>query len=165
MNILPLFSVLGVEGEKTPHQKIQKERNFKMKNAKKIVSIALCAIIMVLVFATAASAAEATPFYNNVRDVIMNFYIENGIATVIVDYSGYSGITTRATINCIIDQRVLLFFWSGIYEQTIVTLNVSRLEVFECQVPSGTYRATIECTFAGSGGADDVIRRQLTASY
>ena len=135
-----------------------------MKNAKKIVSITLCAVIMVLVFATAVSAAEATPYYN-VHNVLIDFFIEDGIATATVDYSGYSGIMTKATIKCTIEKRSFLFFWSDVYEQEFVTLNVNKTVVFEYPVSSGTYRATIECTFSGTGGADDVVTKQLTASY
>ena len=136
-----------------------------MKNAKKIISITLCAVIMVLVFATAVSAAEATPYYNNFNNAMINFHIEDGIATATVDYSGYSGIMTKATIKCTIEKRSFLFFWSDVYEQEFVTLNVNKTIVFEYPVSSGTYRATIECTFSGTGGADDVVTKQLTASY
>ena len=76
-----------------------------MKNAKKIISITLCAVIMVLVFATAVSAAEATPYYNNVHNVLIDFFIEDGIATATVDYSGLPGITTQVTIKCTIEKR------------------------------------------------------------
>ena len=136
-----------------------------MKNAKKIVSITLCAVIMVLVFATAVSAAEATPYYNNFNSAMINFRIEDGIATATVDYSGLLGITSKVTIKCTIEKRSFLFFWSDVYEHKIVTLNGSGTEIFEYQVSPGTYRATIECTFSGTGGADDVVTKQLTASY
>ena len=135
-----------------------------MKNAKKIISITLCAVIMVLVFATAVSAAEATPYYNNVHNVLIDFFIEDGIATATVNYSGLPGITTQVTIKCTIEKRSFLFFWSDVYEQKTVTINVSGTKIFEYQVSPGTYRATIECTFSGGGGADDVITKQLTAS-
>ena len=91
------------------------------------------------------------------------FQIENGVAILGVEYSGYLGVTTSAVIESKI-QKKILFWWFDVnngqtnntwvdtfstwYGRTQHTLGISE---------SGSYRAVIKYTISGSGGSDDII--------
>ena len=136
---------------------------------KKVISIMLCAILLVCGFETFALASNANdgimPCYNNVGGVDSRFSIVDGDAIVSISYSGYPGVTTGARITVQLQKRNLLVFWKDVTEWENVSDRESGTFTYSRPVSSGTYRVKIRCEISGSGGATDVIEEELQASY
>ena len=140
---------------------------------KKIITLAFSIIfISAFIFQTSAFAisSEKELFRNNNTAYTQtSFNISNtGEASVFVKYSGYSGITSGATIEITIKKNILLFFWTTVISETY---NISRESYFNTYTydlsenGSGTYKCFVTYTVSGSGGPDDVIPFEDTASY
>lgn len=136
---------------------------------KKVISIILCAVLLLCGLQTFAFASDANdeimPCYNNAAVVESSFNIVNGNAKVLVSYTGYAGVTTGARITIQLQKRNLLVFWKDVTEWEEVSYNA--VDMFEHSYPvsSGTYRVKIRCEISGSGGATDVIEKELQDSY
>lgn len=135
---------------------------------KKKVSIILSLVfIVIFIFQLSVIASDISLFNNNVGTTNSSFSISSvGEACVVVDYMGYKDVTTGATINITIEKRNLLFFWNDVITETITCDNYHYTNEFYYQLEdSGTYRCTVEYVISGTGGADDVITFEDTASY
>ena len=118
-------------------------------------------------FSTTVSANEITPYYNNTANTSTTFSItDDGEANVSVRYSGRSGVTTGATITVKIEKRNLLVFWNEVVNDVYYFREASHAETFVYQLEkTGTYRCTVDYLISGTGGADDEITFQDTATY
>ena len=118
-------------------------------------------------FATTISANAITPYYNNVENTRTTFFItENGEANVSIRYTGSSDVATGATVRIKIEKRNLLVFWTEVIVDIHYFREASHAETFVYQLEkSGTYRCTVDYLISGTGGADDEIVFQDTASY
>lgn len=127
----------------------------------------ICFIVILSCFYTVAFASDdgISPYFNNVVRTSTDLYIENDIATVMVSYSGYSGVTTNAVITTKIQKRFLLVFWQDVEgaSWTDYATGVYYSNTHSISVKSGTYRAQVEYTIYGSGGAADVITDEIEA--
>ena len=112
-------------------------------------------------------ASNISLYNNNTSNTATGFSIsETGLATVHVDFTGYSGVTTGATINITIEKRSFLFFWNDVVTETITVDTYRYDNEFYYQLEDkGTYRCTVEYIVSGSGGADDVLTFEDTATY
>lgn len=116
---------------------------------------------------TAALADGIMPLNNNTSLTSTDFYIsDSGLATVDLKYNGFTDITTGATITIKIEKRFLLVIWNDVVSDTITVTGERYSDTLYYQLEkSGTYRCTVVYTVSGSGGADDVITFEKTASY
>ena len=88
---------------------------------KKIISLLLCAIILVNTFGVCSLAANETdstliptPYFNNTSSIEVTFLINSsGLGTVATSYVGTSGITTHADISIKLEKK-FLFFWTDV---------------------------------------------------
>ena len=132
----------------------------------------LC-LIFVLVFAMSALLASPilasgiSLFNNNTDSTSTNFSItDTGEARVRVSYAGYPNVTTGATICIKIEKRNLLVFWNEVVNDVYYFREASHAETFVYQLEkTGTYRCTVDYLISGTGGADDEITFQDTATY
>ena len=136
---------------------------------KKITSIMLVVLFcFFMVVPISALENGATPRYNNVQLTDASFYISSeGKAEIVIDYNGYEGVTTGATITSKI-QKKTLWWWNdvddaswtdevtGHYNTVVHYFNLSK---------SGTYRLVYEYQIRGSGGAADVISGNLEDKF
>ena len=130
-------------------------------------------LIFALVFTMSALlsspilASGISLFNNNTASTSTNFSItDTGEARVRVNYEGYPGVTTGATITVKIEKRNLLVFWNEVVNDVYYFREASHAETFIYQLEKkGTYRCTVDYLISGTGGADDEITFQDTATY
>ena len=130
-------------------------------------------LIFALVFTMSALlsspilASGISLFNNNTASTSTNFSItDTGEARVRVNYEGYPGVTTGATITVKIEKRNLLVFWNEVVNDVYYFREASHAETFVYQLEkTGTYRCTVDYLISGTGGADDEITFQDTATY
>jgi hypothetical protein len=112
-------------------------------------------------------ASGISLFNNNTASTSTNFSItDTGEARVRVNYEGYPGVTTGATITVKIEKRNLLVFWKEVVNDVYYFREESHAETFVYQLEkTGTYRCTVDYLISGTGGADDEITFQDTKTY
>ena len=90
---------------------------------------------------------------------------DNGLATVIVSYVGYEGITSCGIISIKIQKRFLLAFWQDVDggAWTDYSSDVSYINSHSISVKSGTYRVQVEYQIYGTGGDTDIITEENQA--
>ena len=134
---------------------------------KKVVSIILCAVILLssVVIPAFAEEMQMSPRANNVAVTESSFEIIDGNAVMCAMYRGYEGVTTGAHITIKLEKRSLLVFWNDITEFEINHTGVNgAFERIYYSLEDGTYRATITYEISGSGGAADVIEDVIKKS-
>lgn len=129
----------------------------------------IVALLMIIALGThAVVMADDASLYNNNTGMMNSSFVitETGEAIVGVNYEGYTGVTTGATITIKIEKRTLLFFWSDVVDETITAVGDSYFKEFYYQLEDkGTYRCTVVYTVSGTGGADDVLTFEDTEKY
>lgn len=131
----------------------------------KILSFMLVFMMLVSVFAT---SVQATSTYTNQTAMTnTNFYIDStGMADVSVCYSGVEGLTTQAKITITISKRSFLFFWNEVVTTTLYSTEIDYSYIYSYQLSSkGTYKCEVEYCVSGTGGADDILTFEDTATY
>jgi hypothetical protein len=133
---------------------------------KRVLSVLLVAV-MLATFAASVFANDISLYNNNTGTTATNFVISStGLAMVAYKYSGYTGITTGATIEIKIQKRNLLIFWSDIVTETISATGELCDEVYTYQLSGkGTYKCTVTYTVYGTAGEADVIPFERTVTY
>ncbi len=142
---------------------------------KKLISVILCASVLLSMLVTVASAegnAGIEPCLNNTSMATTGFEIEDGVAYITLCYAGYTGIATGATITSKIQKKFLLFFWKDVdngmpnNEWINVIVGDNFLGGHSLELTSkGTYRAVVEYVIRGSGGSDDVLNAEVECKY
>ncbi|MBE6673892.1 MAG: hypothetical protein E7596_02160 [Ruminococcaceae bacterium] len=141
-----------------------------MKMRNRILSLTLLAILMVSLAMSAFATTEGgiTPYFNNMSTAEATFIIdENGIGTITYTCRGYRGITTSIVVDTKIEKQsgsswVQVEGASWTDRSTLYyCINEHSVQLTE----GGTYKATLTYTVSGSGGADDVITREIEKTY
>lgn len=134
---------------------------------RRITFIVALVMIIALGTHTVVMADDVSLCNNNTGMMNSGFAIsETGEASVLVNYEGYTNVTTGATITIKIEKRTLLFFWSDVIDETITAVGDSYFNEFHYQLEDkGTYRCTVVYTVSGTGGADDVLTFEDTEKY
>ena len=140
-----------------------------MKAVKRIGFLALAiATLLVFTLHTFASENAITPRYNNTGSTEATFYINSdGLATVSYTCIGYRGVTTNIVVDIQLQKKVL-WWWNDVDGATFTDQSSEYYCTNEHSYQlskSGTYKAIITYTVYGSGGAADVITRELEDSY
>lgn len=139
---------------------------------KKILSVfsfvfALLLLMQVTIFA--AQPGNDSIQNNNVKSTSTSFSISaSGEADVDVYYCGIANVTSGATIDVVIKKNTFLFFWSTVVDESYNISDVTYNDTYSYDLSSngsGTYKCFVTYTISGSGGADDVIPFEDTASY
>lgn len=122
---------------------------------------------MVLVSVLATSIQAASTYTNQTAMTNTNFYIsDSGLADVAVLYEGREGLTTQAKITITISKRSFLFFWNEVVTTTLYSTEIYYSYVYSYQLSSkGTYKCEVEYCISGTGGADDILTFEDTATY
>ena len=140
---------------------------------KRLLSMFLVIVTLILLTLPAAAGGEATPFYNNTVKTPTNFGISSsGVATVSLSYTGIRGVTSGATITTYLEKKILGLFWTRVdlgnandewvdtsESYTYATSHSVQLE------GKGTYRASVIYEVSGSGGATDVVPYEMEKVY
>ena len=124
-------------------------------------------ILLTAIFSTSVFAGNISLYNNNTMINNTSFTItDSGEARVSYQYVGYEDITTGAEITIKIEKRNLLIFWNDIVEETVVVTGIRYTGMYKYQLSkTGTYRCTVTYRVSGTGGADDVITFEDTATY
>lgn len=95
-----------------------------------------------------------------------------GLAELAINYTGNSSSFTDITVESYIQKRSLGFIWTKVdineENNTWIDTSTDTSGIFRHQLQlnsTGTYRAVFKITFAGNGGADDVIEDKIEAVY
>lgn len=136
---------------------------------KKAIAILLILIFgITLVVPVGALENGASPRYNNTTSTDKYFYISSeGEADIYLEYLGYQGVTTGATITSKIQKKTLLWWsdvdgasWtdelSGFYNTVSRQFHLNK---------SGKYRLVYEFEIYGTGGASDVISGEIEDKF
>lgn len=141
----------------------------KKTTAKKGISLLLTLLLAFPFFSSFASAAEITPYYNNVASVSSDAIISgSGYMEVTNKYFGLPGQIDHVVIKTKIEKKTLGIFWFDVDggEWTDTLYRDTYTGSHGVQLPeSGTYRVTVNYTFYGKSGANDKIKRQFTKEY
>lgn len=113
------------------------------------------------------------PRLNNGSSCNLDFYISSsGLVLVTIDYEGIPSTFQRVTVKTYIQKKSFIFFWNkidiGQTDNIWVDTSTALTGRFTHQIQlsdTGTYRAVIEITFSGTGGADDVIEDKIERKY
>lgn len=138
---------------------------------RKLYSTILITIAVILIFQLVAYAASDVPptRNNNVSGTSTGFHISSsGLASVDVRYNGYPNITSGATIDIVIKKVTFLWFTTTVVDVSYNIVGENYSHTYNYDVSSngsGTYKCNVTYTISGSGGADDVIPFEDTASY
>ena len=148
-----------------------------MRTRKRILFLAMAVFMVancVLPFTVNAALPEdnlVSPMANNVEKVISTFIISNGVAQIVASYTGYSGITTGATITVKL-QKKFLFWWNDVDNGQPDDTWTANLTGWKNSVSyslalsnTGDYRAVFTYTIRGAGGAADEISETLEYTY
>lgn len=136
---------------------------------KKGLSLLLALLLTFPVFSSFASAAEITPYYNNVATVHSDAFILNsGYMEITNTYRGLPGQIDHVVIETKVEKKTLGIFWfdvdGGEWTDTLYQDTYSGSH--GVQLPeSGTYRVTVDYTFYGTSGKNDEVRSQFTKEY
>lgn len=155
-----------------------KKGDEKMKKLfKKVVATIMVLCLSITSFcsvsAVAATADEATPYYNNVRSVQTVIGINSsGKLTINYSYTGSSSITTKAVITTYIQKKTLGLFWTRVdigttddeWVDTIKKSSYTGVRTFQLS-STGTYRVVAIYKIYGSGGSADKIETKATDTY
>lgn len=131
----------------------------------KILSLMLVFMFLVSVFATSVQAAST--YTNQTEMTNTNFRIsDSGMAIVSICYEGNEDLMTQAKITITISKRSFLFFWDRVVEATFYSKEIDYIHNYEHQLYSkGTYKCEVEYCISGTGGADDILTFEDTATY
>lgn len=140
---------------------------------KKLLTLTLALCFLVTPLALIAQAEGIEPRYNNTMMTYNAMTIsDSGKLSIVYDYDGVSGVTTKAVITTYIEKRFLLFFWQRV---DIGTTDNQWVDTFYKDshgytrsyqlTDEGTYRVKVTYKIYGSGGAADTIEYEATDSY
>ena len=144
---------------------------------KRVFLAILCCVLLigsipVASFAAMGGGEIAVPLYNNTLMVNSRFSINSsGVATVTIMYVGKAGVTTGATIVTKVEKQNANGSWSIVDIDTEddvwvdVTTTISLSTTHTVTVPRGTYRAVINYTISGTGGAADTVEDIIEYTY
>lgn len=136
---------------------------------KRKLSLIIATIILISsILSISVSANDNLELFNNNAAATHTAFIidETGLAIVSVDCLGYEGITTKIEVDVHIEKRNFLFFWENVRHEIYVVYVYRYFDEHTYQLNSkGTYRCTVTYTISGTGGEDDVIPYQETASW
>ncbi len=141
-----------------------------MKMRNRVLSLALLAILMVSLAMSvfASTKGGITPYYNNTSITETIFTInESGYAILTCTCRGYRGIVSKIVIDTKIEKQsgsswVEVDGASWTDESTLYYCSKEHSIQLSAR---GTYKATVTYTVSGSGGADDVITREIEKTY
>lgn len=142
-----------------------------MKNIKRTISflIVLATIISIFSVTSFATEKEFPTRNNNTAYTETRFSITtSGIAKVYVEYDGYPGVTTGATIDIVIKKNTFLWFTTTVVDESYNIVGESYYHTYEYDISSngsGTYKCFVTYTVSGSGGPDDVLDFDYSAVY
>lgn len=133
----------------------------------KLLSFVMAVIMCVSLLASVAQAASASTYNNNTLRTSTAFNIrDNGQADVYTSYTGWEDVMTEATITITIKKRSFLLFWNEVTTHTLYSTEIEYANTYTYQLSSsGTYKCEVEYVISGTGGEDDVITFEDTASY
>ena len=136
--------------------------------------LSILTVIFISLFVFQSTSLAALPETdsiqnNNTSYTLTSFNIStSGTASVYTEYSGYSGITSGASISITIKKNTFLWFYSTVVDETYNVVGENYYHTYYYDLTSsgsGTYKCNVTYTISGSGGADDVIPFEDTASY
>ena len=140
---------------------------------KRILSVAVMFVILISSFSIIANAEEITPRFNNVASITSIASIsDSGKLTVSNSFSASASVFTKAVITTYVEKRTLGIFWTRVdigqtndeWVDTIYTNIYTGNHIHQLE-KKGTYRITVEYVVYGTGGAADVVTREIEKTY
>mgnify|MGYP007070251791 CR=1 FL=1 len=140
---------------------------------KRVSVFALALLTLVMGVVVPFRRATAMTTYNNATNATLTSSINSdGRLQALLTATGIKNKTTQIKVKLYVEKRILGIFWSkvdiGYPDNTWTDSTTSYLYSysFSTNLPSnGTYRVTVEFTFSGTGGADDIINCTDTITY
>ena len=136
---------------------------------KKYFSLIFAIVFVIILCQNAVFAGNNAILNNNTSSTSTSFSITTaGNGRVFVKYVGIPGVTSGASISVVIKKITFLWFTTTVVDETynIAAESYSNTYYYDLSsYGSGTYRCNVTYTVSGSGGADDVIPFEDTASY
>ena len=132
---------------------------------KKISFMLVLLIVLSIGTNIIASAEEygVNPRLNNANNIQCSFYIQDDVAIADVNVSGYNGVTSRISVNVLLEKKGLFgLWWTDVKEWNETSTSSSKYFSFAENVGNGTYRCTFEVTVEGSNGSADVYSKTIT---
>ena len=132
---------------------------------KKISFMLVLLIVLSIGTNIIASAEEygVNPRFNNVNNIQCKFYIQDDVAVSGVDVNGYDGVTSRISVNVLLEKKGLFgLWWTDVKEWNETSTSSSEYFSFAENVGNGTYRCTFEVTVEGSNGSADTYSKTIT---
>ena len=131
---------------------------------KKLLAFLLATAVFVSVFAMAVQAVSARNSHTILTGTSFTISAD-GKARVALSYEAYDSMTS-ASIHVVIKKRTFLFFWDTIINHTFTSTEKNYTNTFiEYLTEEGTYKCEVEYVISGTGGEDDVIPFEDTATY
>ena len=136
--------------------------------------LSILTVIFISLFVFQSTSLAALPETdsiqnNNTSYTLTSFNIStSGTASVYTEYSGYSGITSGASISITIKKNTFLWFYSTVVDETYNAVGENYYHTYYYDLTSsgsGTYKCNVTYTISGSGGSDDFIPFEDIASY
>ena len=136
---------------------------------KKFLTLSIAALLLfVVAISVGADNYEITPYYNNTVSADVSFGIDEiGNAAVSFTCIGYRGITSQIEVESTI-QKQESSNWSDLEganwldESSLYYCSSSHTYQVD---ERGTYKAIVTFTVYGSGGATDVITKEIEAIF
>lgn len=140
---------------------------------KRMLSFVVACILIITTGTFMVNAQEISPRYNNVDSASSSATVSsNGTITITNRFTANSSLFTKAVITTYIEKKTLGLFWSRVdigqnndeWVDTLYTNVYSGTHSHQLS-KNGTYRATVEFVFYGSGGAADTITKESEVKY
>ena len=122
---------------------------------------------MTLIYVIATTVQAASTYTNQTISTATCFDIsESGLTTVTLCYEGREGLMTNAKITVTLSKRRYLFFWDTFETAMFYSTDCDYAREYKTNLPSsGTWKCEVKYCISGTGGADDILTFEDTATY
>ena len=135
---------------------------------KQLICLILCFGTLMGNSVNASANNAVSPRLDNGASVNTAFSVSsNGVAQIILDYSGNEQITAGAKITTQLQKRFLLVFWNDVDGGYWVdeSSESSYTAVHTLAVQTGTYRVKVEYLLYGTDGSVETVNDEAEYTY
>ena len=143
------------------------------KKRKSMFCFLIAVILMITASTNAFAASQNETRYNNTVMASSSASIsDSGLLTVVNQFQGIKGKTTKGEITTYVEKKTLGFFWTRVdigqpnnqWYDVIYNYLYDGIHTFQLK-NHGTYRITVVYVISGSGGEADTITQIMTETY
>ena len=143
------------------------------KKRKSMFCFLIAVILMITASTNAFAASQNETRYNNTVMASSSASIsDSGLLTVVNQFQGIKGKTTKGEITTYVEKKTLGFFWTRVdigqpnnqWYYVIYNYLYDGVHIFQLK-NHGTYRITVVYVISGTGGEADTITQIMTETY